>query len=309
MASQDDRLSKFEANFKQQQNEITNKIDIVLKAITDRIAGTLPNNTVKNPKLCISPVLSARSYPTEEPLCSTHTHGSINTSTIHLKQQNDFHDSMDEEEKQEREGDLEDTNTIAYIEERIDTPLLERKDIATVGNLGSNKDNDRIEWLDVEEPLDLVNTSEESVNESLIKEIPKCSLSYDFRIKKGDPRNLKIHCIIGHKFIANAYIDIDLPMNIMSLNYYNSIRKNGYDYRGRNFVGLGRDMHIFVGNMSYVIDFTILENIETNIDPSFEDDYDRGCRKSSDLEDRFYRDTIKLGPEYVTGMDDEGEVT
>ncbi|GJX37629.1 hypothetical protein Tco_0250932 [Tanacetum coccineum] len=40
-----------------------------------------------------------------------------------------------------------------------------------------------------------------------------------------------------------------------------------------------------------------------------EDDYDRGCRKPSDLEEGFYRDTIKLGPEYVTGMDDEGEVT
>ncbi|GJV38633.1 hypothetical protein Tco_1411110 [Tanacetum coccineum] len=40
-----------------------------------------------------------------------------------------------------------------------------------------------------------------------------------------------------------------------------------------------------------------------------EDDYDRGCRKPSDLEDGFYRDTIKLGPEYLTEMDDEGEVT
>ncbi|GJT19253.1 hypothetical protein Tco_0877959 [Tanacetum coccineum] len=38
------------------------------------------------------------------------------------------------------------------------------------------------------------------------------------------------------------------------------------------------------------------------------DDYDRGCRKPSDLEDGFYRDTINLGPEYGTGMDDEGEV-
>ncbi|GJX22894.1 hypothetical protein Tco_0227339 [Tanacetum coccineum] len=35
MASQDARLSKVEADFKQQQNEMTNKIDIVLKAITD----------------------------------------------------------------------------------------------------------------------------------------------------------------------------------------------------------------------------------------------------------------------------------
>ncbi|GKA61501.1 MAK10-like protein, partial [Tanacetum coccineum] len=51
MASQDARLSKFEANFKQQQSEMTNKIDTVLKAITDRIAGALPSYTVKNPKL------------------------------------------------------------------------------------------------------------------------------------------------------------------------------------------------------------------------------------------------------------------
>ncbi|GJS27970.1 MAK10-like protein [Tanacetum coccineum] len=70
MASQDARLSKFEADFKQQQSEMTNKIDTVLKAITDRITGALPSDTVKNPKLNVnstSPVLSARSYPTEDP--------------------------------------------------------------------------------------------------------------------------------------------------------------------------------------------------------------------------------------------------
>ncbi|GJU32932.1 hypothetical protein Tco_1176521 [Tanacetum coccineum] len=281
------------------------------------------------------------------------------------------YDSMAEEEEREREGDPKDTNTIAYIEEQRDTSLLERKDITVVGNLGPNKDDEGIEWLDVEEPLDLVDTSEESVYESLIKEMPKCLLNYEFKIKKGDPRNLKIPCIIGHKFTANAYIDVDLHMNIMSLAYYNSIRKNGYEYRGINFVGFGKDMHIFVENMSYVIDFTILENIETSIDPSLshvifgrpfieiaclainrkhglmnftdrtkeitfktpykdpercelsseghdllssrvifsEDDYDRGCKKTSDLEEGFYRDTIKLGPEYLTRMDDEGEVT
>ncbi|GKA20510.1 MAK10-like protein [Tanacetum coccineum] len=42
---------EFEADFKQQQSEITNKINTVLKAITDRIAGALPNDTVKNTKL------------------------------------------------------------------------------------------------------------------------------------------------------------------------------------------------------------------------------------------------------------------
>ncbi|GJU83259.1 hypothetical protein Tco_1285624 [Tanacetum coccineum] len=58
MASQDARLSTFEADFKQQQSEMTNKIDTVLKVITDRIAGTLPSDTVKNPKLGTHPVSS-----------------------------------------------------------------------------------------------------------------------------------------------------------------------------------------------------------------------------------------------------------
>ncbi|GKB94859.1 hypothetical protein Tco_0980996 [Tanacetum coccineum] len=168
MASQDARFSKFEADFKQQQSKMTNKIDTVLK---------------------------------------------------HTK-----------EEKREREGDPEDTNTIAYNEEQRDTPQLEREDIIVVDNLGPNRDDEGFEWLDIEEPIDLVNTSEELVYESLIKEMPECSLNYDFKIKKGDPRNLKISCIIGHKFMANAYINVDLPMNIMSLAYYNSIRKNGYEY-------------------------------------------------------------------------------
>ncbi|GJT93949.1 hypothetical protein Tco_1082794 [Tanacetum coccineum] len=39
------RLSKFEADFKQQQSEMTNKIDTVLKAITNRINSALPSDT------------------------------------------------------------------------------------------------------------------------------------------------------------------------------------------------------------------------------------------------------------------------
>ncbi|GJW32674.1 zinc finger, CCHC-type containing protein [Tanacetum coccineum] len=75
MASQDARLTKFEADFKQQQSEMTNKIDTVLKAITDQIAGVLPSDTVKNSKLSTYLVLSAHSYPTEDPQCSTNVHG------------------------------------------------------------------------------------------------------------------------------------------------------------------------------------------------------------------------------------------
>ncbi|GKF04605.1 hypothetical protein Tco_0035273, partial [Tanacetum coccineum] len=86
MASQDARLSKFEADFKQQQSKMTNKIDTVLKAITDRIADTLPSNAVKNPKLGTTLVLSARSYPTIDPQCSSNPSNSINAIKAHFKE-------------------------------------------------------------------------------------------------------------------------------------------------------------------------------------------------------------------------------
>ncbi|GKE58502.1 hypothetical protein Tco_1497687 [Tanacetum coccineum] len=111
MSSQDARLSKFEADFKQQQSEMTNKIDTVLKAITNRMAGALPSDTVKNPKLNVnstSLVLSARSCHTEDPQCSTRIHSLINTITIH---QSNTHNNKPEEEEQEEKDDPENINT------------------------------------------------------------------------------------------------------------------------------------------------------------------------------------------------------
>nr|GEV81890.1 MAK10-like protein [Tanacetum cinerariifolium] len=111
MASQDTRLLKFKANFKQQQSEITNKIDTSLKAITDRIVGALLSDTIKNPKLNVnstSSVLSARSYPTKDPQCSTQIHSSINTIAIH---QSNPHNDKPEEEEQEEKDDPENINT------------------------------------------------------------------------------------------------------------------------------------------------------------------------------------------------------
>nr|GEZ51411.1 UBN2 domain-containing protein [Tanacetum cinerariifolium] len=124
MASQDARLSKFEANFKQQQSEMTNKIDTVLKAITDRMAGALPSDKVKNSKLNVnstSPVLFARSYPTEDPQCSTRIHGSINTITIH---QSNPHNDKPEEDERKREGNLENTNAASNEEQRVEMIVI-----------------------------------------------------------------------------------------------------------------------------------------------------------------------------------------
>nr|GFA33760.1 hypothetical protein [Tanacetum cinerariifolium] len=101
MASQDVRLTKFEADFKQQKSEMTKKIDTILKAITDRIVGALPSNTVKNLKLSTSLVLSARSYLNMDPQCSNHIQGSINAITIHFEKQSDSYDEKAKENEEE----------------------------------------------------------------------------------------------------------------------------------------------------------------------------------------------------------------
>ncbi|GJS20442.1 MAK10-like protein [Tanacetum coccineum] len=70
-----------------------------------RIAGALPSDTVKNLKLNVnstSPVLSARSYPTEDPQCSTQIHGSINT--IKIYKINPLNDKPEEEEQEKKEN-------------------------------------------------------------------------------------------------------------------------------------------------------------------------------------------------------------
>ncbi|GKA02732.1 hypothetical protein Tco_0675513 [Tanacetum coccineum] len=60
---------------------------------SDQIAGTLPSDTVKNPKLGTYPVSSARSYPTIDPQCSSHIHSLINAIPIHPKQPEESHDN------------------------------------------------------------------------------------------------------------------------------------------------------------------------------------------------------------------------
>nr|GEV29336.1 hypothetical protein [Tanacetum cinerariifolium] len=85
MASQDAKISRFEADFKQYQSEMTNKVDVFLKALNDRMTGVLPSDTVKNLKLNPNSTFSAHSYPTEDPQGSYNSFESINVIKSCLK--------------------------------------------------------------------------------------------------------------------------------------------------------------------------------------------------------------------------------
>ncbi|GJT70150.1 hypothetical protein Tco_1029436 [Tanacetum coccineum] len=308
---------------------MTNKIDIVLKAITYRIAGALPSDTVKNQKLnvnSITSVLSARSYPTEDPQCSTHIRGSINTVVIHPKQQRDSHDDKPEENKGEEKNSREDINTNPSTSP---DPSIVKK------NEDSRKEEPKAGGLEVEY-FDIFPTRSELAYHKYLMcgPIPSIFLRNPI-ITEGCPSNLKIPCNIGHVHVEKAYIDLNSPLNIMTRMMYNWIMRRKLDPRENsdrgvsNFMRRIKGMHVFIGNFTYATDFMIVEDISSIIDPRLSqvvlgkpfveisnmthdppegvEDKIRGVEYVMSKILGFYKECLELGPEYVTGMDDEGE--
>ncbi|GKA66829.1 MAK10-like protein [Tanacetum coccineum] len=334
MESQDARLSKFEANFKQQQSEMNNKIDTVLKAITDRIAGALPSDTVKNPKLSASLVLSARSYPNMDPQCSNHVQGSINAITIHSKKQSDSYDEKAKENKKEEK------NSPENIHVNPSTPP--DQSVAFITEKGDDG-----EFMFIE----IIRKNDDS--------------------RKGGPEEEGNTTIEG---VGVEYFDMFPTRNELAYHKYLMRQLNPRENSNRgisNFTGRIKGMHVFVGNFTYIVDFMIVEDISLIIDPRLSQvvlgkpfvvisnmthDSPKGVvrftnrteevsykmphmieqyNSLSDLEKQhaksvylrneedkrrgveyvmrkilgFYKEYLELGHEYVTGMDDEGEVT
>ncbi|GJW29135.1 hypothetical protein Tco_0046010 [Tanacetum coccineum] len=240
MASQDARLFKFEADFKQQQSEMTNKIDIVLKAITDRITGALPSDTVKNPKLNVnstSPVLCARSYPTVDPQCLTQIHGSINTISICPKRSSESQTGKLEEEEQDDKDNSENINTNPSSPHDPSVSFITKK---------KNDDSHK------EEP-----------------EIGNFNYVTDFIFVEDissiiDPRLSQV--VLGKPFVEISNMTHDPPEDLEREHTKSVYLRNKEDKRrGVEYV------------MSKILGF--------------------------------YKECLQLGPEYASGIVDEGEVT
>ncbi|GKB66964.1 hypothetical protein Tco_0928376 [Tanacetum coccineum] len=297
MASQDARLSKFEADFKQQQSEMTNKIDTVLKAITDRIAGALPSDTVKNPKLSTSPVLSARSYLTMDPQCSTHVHGSVNAVTIHPKQQSDSHDDITKENEEEEKVSLENIDvdpstppnpSVSFITKKVLKLNSFFESLGLVPQSSSTErvytkgDDDDVMFIEIVKKYDDSHEEEPKAGEHEVEyfdifftrsrlayhkylicgPIPLIFLRNPI-ITEGCPLNLKIPCNIGHVHVEKAYIDPNSTLNIMTRMMYNWIMRRKLDPRENsnrgviNFTGRINGMHVFIGSFTYIIDVSL----------------------------------------------------
>ncbi|GKA02696.1 hypothetical protein Tco_0675477 [Tanacetum coccineum] len=343
MASQDSRLSKFEANFKQQQSEMTNKIDTVLKAITDRIAGTLPSDTVKNPKLSTYLVLSARSHPTEDPQCSTQTHDSINAITIHTEQQSASYDNEENENKKEEDNPKNihvnpptpPDPSVTFITEKV------LKFNSFFKSLGLVPSSSSVELVYTKEEdgavmfIEIVPKDENSHKEDPMQEIKKWSILKYSRL--GVNSHITSTSCVGQSpqyFYETPSLWKDAPRTSRYLTTL-GMRMENTNRGVSNFTGRIKGMHVFVGNITYIVDFMIIEVISSIIDPrlsqvvlekpfveisSMTHDPPEGVVRNKEDKRReveyvmskilgFYKECLELGPEYLTGMDDEEEVT
>ncbi|GKC22738.1 MAK10-like protein [Tanacetum coccineum] len=70
----DAKISRFEADFKQYQTEMTNKLYTFLKAFNDQMMGALPSDTIKNP----NSTSFTLSYTTGDPQSSSNSFKSVN---------------------------------------------------------------------------------------------------------------------------------------------------------------------------------------------------------------------------------------
>ncbi|GJZ07943.1 hypothetical protein Tco_0542226 [Tanacetum coccineum] len=264
MAYQDARLSKFEADFKQQQGEMTNKIDIVLKAITDRITGALPSDTIKNPKLNVNSTSSVSKPHDDKPGENkiAKTGATDKDHHVIVRVESEFPQSSDKEYVCTKgdDGDIMFIEIIKKYDDSREEELREDGNAATGGP--------KVEYFNT-----FLTRSELAYHKYLMCGPTSSLFLRNPIITKGCPSYLKIPCNIRHVHVEKSYIDLNSPLNIMTQMLYNWILRRKLDPRKdtnkgvSNFTRRIKGMHIFVGNFTYVVDFMIVEDISSIIDP------------------------------------------
>ncbi|GJS14985.1 hypothetical protein Tco_0409457 [Tanacetum coccineum] len=96
--------------------------------------------------------------------------------------------------------------------------------------------------------------------------------------KEKDPGSFTLPCFINNTCFDNALVDlgasgiklthgqlryaVNVPSNVMSKEFHNSIMKDKMVYEGDNVVGALMNVLVFVGTFSVMTDFAILEDID-----------------------------------------------
>ncbi|GKD48461.1 hypothetical protein Tco_1277437 [Tanacetum coccineum] len=145
MESQDARLSKFEADFKQQQSKMTNKIDTMLKAITDWVARALPSDTPEESQVNEPNVrqeekgnlgnTNSNPHPQPDPLASIATEQEEDGEVMFIEIIRDY-DEPQNESPNESEGTTTEGPAVEYFDTDAPPTLIYH---ATLGMCMSKK--------------------------------------------------------------------------------------------------------------------------------------------------------------------------
>nr|GEV85573.1 protein kinase-like domain, concanavalin A-like lectin/glucanase domain protein [Tanacetum cinerariifolium] len=270
----------FEADFKQQQSEMTNKIDTMLKAITDRIAGTLPSDMVKNPKLSTYPVLSARSYPTEDPE-KENKEEEDNPENIHINPPTPPNPSVTFITKKVLKFN-------SFFESlRLVLPSSNTELIYT------KEENGDVMFIEIVRKDDNSHKEETEAEEQKVEYFDifptRSELAYHNSIM--DPRLSQV--VLGKPFVEISNMTHDPPKGVVRFTNGN----NEISYK-----------------MPRMIEqYDSLSNLKKEHTRSVylmnEEDKRRGLEYVMSKILGFYRECLELRPEYLTVIDDEGEVT
>ncbi|GJS90353.1 hypothetical protein Tco_0772989 [Tanacetum coccineum] len=85
----------------------------------------------------------------------------------------------------------------------------------------------------------------------------------DQKICIGYAYNLKFSCMVGFELVHANFFP-NLPINVMSKRFYNSIMKDKIEFRGRN--ELGNFANVFIGNFYVITDFIVVEDMDPYLD-------------------------------------------
>nr|GEX46409.1 hypothetical protein [Tanacetum cinerariifolium] len=217
---------------------MTNKIDTVLNAITDRIAGTLPSDTVKNPKLGTHPVSFARSYPVIDPRCSSYPSTSINDIKAH------FNDAIIEPQQTE---EPKPTLNDEFKDLHLNVSVLEVLAHALIYNAILDK---------YVESLELGKNGSAFVQKETLAKI-------------GDPRLFTLPCRLRDSEPFDTLADLGSCVNIIPLYLFKKLNIGLLEETDRIFgladgtksypVGIVKDVVVHIGKIKLLNDFYTLK--------------------------------------------------
>nr|GEU56808.1 retrovirus-related Pol polyprotein from transposon TNT 1-94 [Tanacetum cinerariifolium] len=190
-------------------------------------------------------VSSAHSYPTMDPQCSTKIHSSINAITIHSKIQSDScNNRTKENEEEERDSPKSHSNSSTPLDPSISF-LIEKV-------LKFNSLFESLRLVPSSPNAELVCTKEEDGDvmfiEIILKDDDSCK-----EVPKAEGQEME-------------YSDIFLTRS--ELAYHKKLNPEEDANGGiSNFTRRIKGMHVFIGNFTYVIDFMIVEDISSILDP------------------------------------------